>query len=164
MPLKALQIGSILFVVGGLVDAVIGALTPFVTRLRPLPLDAFLQTPGADRALFGSSPQHLLATDEPLAMLYRTTFDLIGMLLLVFGILQAALAWFALRAGHVWALWVLVSADLLFIVGWGLVYSQYFRRSIPFSAIGVPPNLLVPAVLLIPATVLAFIGLRSTTG
>jgi len=155
-----LNLSAGLFILGGVVDALIGILTPFVTRRTPLPLDAFLQNPGADRQLFGESPQRLLATDAPLAMLYRTTFDLIGMLLLVFGVLQVAVAWFALRAGHGWALGALVVADVLFIAGWGLVYSQYLRRDIAFGDIGVPPNLLIPAVLLIPAAVLGFLGLR----
>ena len=155
-----LNVSAGLFILGGIVDALIGALTPFVTRRVPLPLDSFLQNPGADRELFGHSPQQLLATDAPLAMLYRMTFDLIGMLLLVFGVLQVAVAWFALRAGHAWALAVLVVVDLLFIAGWGLVYSQYFRRDIALADIGVPPNLLAPAALLIPAAVLGLLGLR----
>ena len=158
--MNALQIGSILFAIGGLFDAMIGALTPFVTRMRPLPQDSFLQNPEADRILFGRSPQALLSEDAPLAMLYRTTFDLIGALLLIFGLLQAGIAWFALRQGHAWALWLLVAVDLLFIAGWGLIYTQYFQRGISLAAIGIPPNLLVPAALLIPATVLALVGLQ----
>ncbi|HEY3084059.1 MAG TPA: hypothetical protein VGK28_01245 [Candidatus Dormibacteraeota bacterium] len=157
--MSALQIASILFAVGGLFDALIGALTPLVTRMRPLPVDAFLQNAQADRVLFGRSARALLSEDAALAMLYRTTFDLIGALLLVFGLLQAGVAWFALREGHAWALWLLVAVDLLFIAGWGLVYSQYFQRGMGLGAIGVPPNLLVPLVLLIPATLLAIVGL-----
>jgi hypothetical protein len=41
----------------------------------------------------------LLADNPAMAQLYRQTFDLIGTLLLVFGLLQVALAWFALRQG-----------------------------------------------------------------
>ena len=158
--MSALQIGSILFVIGGLFDALIGALTPFVTRMRPLPADSFLQNPGADLILFGRSPQLLLSEDAPLATLYRTTFDLIGALLLIFGLLQAGVAWFALREGHAWALWLLIAVDVLFITGWGLVYSQYFARGIGLATIGIPPNLLVPAALLIPGTVFAVVGLQ----
>ncbi len=158
--MSALQIGSILFAIGGLFDAFIGVLTPFVTRMRPLPADSFLQNAEADRILFGGSAQALLSGDAPLAMLYRTTFDLIGALLLIFGLLQAGIAWFALRQGQTWALWLLVAVDVVFIAGWGLVYSQYFGRGIGLATTGIPPNLLVPAVLLIPGTVLAIIGLH----
>lgn len=155
----ALQIGSVLFLVGGVFDALIGALTPFVTRMRPLPADSFLQNPEADRILYGQSPQALLANDAALAMMYRQTFDLIGGLLLAFGLLQAGIAWFALREGHAWALWALVAADLVFIAGWGLVYAPYFQRGITLPVIGIPPNLLVPAALLIPAAILSAVGL-----
>ena len=158
--MNALQIGSLLFAIGGLFDALIGALTPFVTRMRPLPADSFLQNAAADLILYGRSPQALLSDDAPLAMLYRTTFDLIGALLLIFGLLQAGVAWFALRHGQAWALWLLVVVDILFIAGWALVYWQYFSRGIGLATIGIPPNLLVPAVLLIPATVLGVIGLQ----
>ena len=160
--MNALQIGSLLFVIGGVFDALIGALTPIVTRISPQPPDnTFLANPRADLALFGGSPQQLLAENPALALLYRLTFDLIGTLLLVFGLLQAAVAWFALRQGHAWALTVLVGVDLLFIGGWALVFSRYVSAGVPvIGGTLLPPNLLVPAVLLIPATVLALIGLR----
>jgi len=60
--------------------------------------------PDSDRALFGDSPQHLLDTSPAIAHLQRLTFDLIGMMLLAFGVSQMAIAWFALRHGQWWGL------------------------------------------------------------
>jgi hypothetical protein len=158
-----LQVGAVLFLVGGVVDALIGALTPIVTRISMAADDTFLANPAADRSLYGESPQALIGQNAPLALLYRQTFDLIGALLFVFGLLQAAIAWFALREGHTWALWALVIADLGFIGGWGLVFAPYVRAGIPIlGGTILPPNLLVPLVLLVPATICAFIGLRQT--
>jgi hypothetical protein len=116
--------------------------------------------PRADLALFGRLPQQLLAESPALALLYRLTVDLIGTLLFVFGLLQAAVAWFALRQGQPWALPVLVGIDLLFVAGWALVLSRYVREGVPIRGTSLPPNLLVPALLLIPATAFALIGLR----
>ncbi len=75
-----------------------------VTKMRPLPLDESLMVPDSDRALFGDSPQHLLDTSPAIAHLQRLTFDLIGMMLLAFGVSQMAIAWFALRHGQWWGL------------------------------------------------------------
>jgi hypothetical protein len=158
---SALQIGALLFVIGGVFDALIGALTPIVTRISPQPpQNTFMLDSRSDLALFGRLPQALVAESPALAMLYRLTFDLIGTLLLVFGLLQAAVAWFALRQGQAWALFLLVGIDLLFVAGWALVFSTYVRAGVPVSGTSLPPNLLVPALLLIPATAFAIIGLR----
>jgi len=64
-----LNIGSILFLIGGAAGAIIGAATPFVTRMRLLPLDSFLMVADSDRALFGDSPQHLFDTSPAIAHL-----------------------------------------------------------------------------------------------
>jgi len=113
----------------------------------------------SDLALFGRNPGDLLHESTSLALLYRLTFDLIGTLLFVFGLLVAALAWFGLRHGEWWALWTLVGVKVIFIAGWIVVLSPYIQRSIPIHLAALPPNLLVPAILLIPAGLLSAIGL-----
>jgi hypothetical protein len=152
-----LQIGSILFLIGGLFDALIGAATPIVTRTtRP---NILMLSAQSDLALFGRNPGDLLHESTAVALLYRLTFDLIGTLLLVFGLLVAALAWFGLRHREWWALWTLVGVEVIFMAGWIVVLSQYIQRGIPIHIWALPPNLLVPAILLIPAGLLSAIGL-----
>jgi hypothetical protein len=160
---NALLVGSILFAVGGVIDALIGALTWVFTRVGdPPPDNTFVLNPRADLVLFGDTPRQLAASDQTVAVLYHLTFDLIGGLLFAFGVLQTSVAWFALRQGQAWALWVLVVADLIFIAGWGLVISRYAAAGAPLiGGTVLPPNLFVPLVLLIPAAVLAYIGLQS---
>jgi hypothetical protein len=156
-----LTIGSILFALGGLFDALIGLATPFVTRLRPLPLDALLVSHDADVALLGDSPQHLLDTIPALAAFYRLALDWIGGLLVVFGVAVAAIAWFALRQGQWWGLWCVVGLDLVFFATWALIYSTYLRSAAPVTLTTAPPNLVVPALLFVPAFVAPFVGLRA---
>jgi hypothetical protein len=152
-----LQIGSILFLIGGLFDALIGAATPIVTRMtRP---NILMLSAQSDLLLFGKNPGDLLHESTSLALLYRLTFDLIGTLLLVFGLLVAALAWFGLRHGEWWALLTLVGVEVIFIAGWIVVLSPYIQRGIPIQLGALPPNLFVPAILLIPAGLLSAIGL-----
>jgi hypothetical protein len=162
--LNPLFVGSVLFAIGGIVDALIGAATWVVTRVGAVPPeDTLLLNPAADRAMFGDSPQTLLANDASLALLYRLTFDLIGGLLFAFGILQVAIAWFALREGQAWALWALVIGDLAFVAGWALVINRYAGAAAPIiGGTILPPNLLVPLVLLLPAAVFAYVGLQGT--
>lgn len=164
--MNPLLIGSILFAIGGVVDALIGVFTWVFVRAGSLPPDdTFLLNPRADRVLFGGSPQQILAADPAVSLLYRLSIDLIGGLLFAFGLMQVAIAWFALREGHAWALWTLVAADLVFITGWALVISRYVGTTAPLvGGTILPPNLLVPAVLLIPATVLAYVGLQQPGG
>ena len=161
--MNPLFLASVLFALGGVVDALIGAATWIVTRTTAIPPEeTMLLNPGADRALFGDSPQTLLAHDASLALLYRLTFDLIGGLLFAFGIMQVAIAWFALREGQAWALGALVIADLVFVGGWALVISRYAGAGAPIiGGTILPPNLLVPLVLLLPAAILAYVGLQS---
>ena len=119
----------------------------------------FMLSAQSDLALFGTSPGDLLHQSTSLALLYRLAFDLIGTLLLVFGLLVAALAWFGLRHGEWWALWTLVGVEVIFIAGWRVVLSPNIQRGIPIHLAALPPNLLVPAILLIPAGLLSAIGL-----
>jgi len=68
-------------------------------------------------------------------------------MLLAFGVSQMAIAWFALRHGQWWGLWVLIALDLMFMTGWALIYSAYVRAGAPLSVMTAPPNRWIPALL-----------------
>ncbi len=79
--------------------------------------------------------------------------------------MQVSVAWFALRQGQAWAWWVLVASDLIFIAGWGLVFSRNVAAGAPIiGGTILPLNLLLPAALLIPAAILGWVGLQSGSG
>lgn len=158
-----LQWGVGLFILGGFVDILIGAATPIVTRVGGLlPSNTFWMTRAADEVLFGHAPSQIILDQPAAGLLYRLAIDLIGGLILVFGVFQVALAWFALRRGEWWALWALVVGDLLFVYAWSWVVQVYIKRGAPLTFFSLPPNLWIPAILLIPAAVSSFLGLRST--
>ena len=77
----------------------------------------------------------------------QPALDLITMLWLAFGIFQVRVAWFGLRYGQSWALGMLAQ-----LVGW----IAYAWQTHDWSA----PLFLCAAMIILPATVLGWIGLR----
>ncbi len=155
-----LKAGVALFMTGGIFDAFIGASTPIVTRIFGLsPIGALVLSSRADQQLLGVSPVQFVQ-GGPGEALYRILIDLVGLLLLAFGLFQTTVAWYGLRRGERWALGALVVADVAFISGWLLVLLTYVQRGITFSFLELPPNFYVPGILLVPAIVFSLIGLK----
>ena len=68
------------------------------------------------------------------------------------GILQSAVVWFGLHDGQVWALWVVAAAELAQLAGWiafGVQTRDWYA-----------PLFIVNAIIIVPATVLGWIGLH----
>ncbi len=82
----------------------------------------------ADAKVLGQ-PLASLAQSDPALNDYLVAFmDTMCMMMMAFAILQVAIAWFALRRGHTWALWTMAIADLSFIpylLAWGSIFSRY---------------------------------------
>jgi hypothetical protein len=111
-----------------------------------------------DIALFGASPEALIAQDRPLGMLRYLLLVWIGGLMLGIGLLHLALAWFSLRAGQSWALWTLTVADLSMVPFWWLILSRHAQAGVMPTLGELPP--MVTYLLLIPvAALLGWIGL-----
>ena len=145
-----LKFGVALFVIGGIFDMFIGASTPIVTRLfGPAPTGALVISAHADTLLLGVSPAEFVESGPGLA-LYRALIDLVGFLLLAFGSFQTTIAYYGLRRGFLWAWWSLIAVDMVFVIGWIVVLVPYLQRGIAISISELPPNLLVPAFLLVP--------------
>ena len=85
-----------------------------------------------DSRVLGRSLESLPAADPGLNAYLVTFMDTMCMMMMAFGLLQLAVAWFALRAGQAWALWSLAIADVSFI--------PYFWLAIPgtYASFGVP--------------------------
>ena len=157
--LSPLGISVILFLLLALFDVISGALTPFFVRPDRMSSNILLTSERTDTALFGVSPEALIAQDRPLGTLRWLLNIWIGGLMLGFGLLQITIAWFGLRAGQTWALWSLTIADLSMVPFWWLILARYSQAGAIPGLGELPP--MVTYLLVIPiAALLGWIGLR----
>jgi len=149
---------TILFVLYGLVYLLIGALTPLLHDRGIGPTMLFI-SPRADTVLFGAAPAELI-NDPALSRLRSLLLIALGGILVAAGILVIATAVFALRHGERWALFALALAGVAVLPFWFLVFRPYVAAGAPLSLGDIPPFMWVPAALLIPASILGWIGTR----
>lgn len=151
-----ISVGLFLFI-GGL-WVVIGVLTVLLLNRNVGPRYLFVSN-SADSAYFGASPERLLSDDQALFKLRTILIRVIAGFLVTAGLLYISIAWFALRQGHLWALLSLVASGMLGTLFWALALSPYIRQGVQLRIRDLPPFIWLPAVLLIPAFVLGWIGL-----
>jgi hypothetical protein len=109
---------------------------------------------------YGSSPADIMAR-EPAVRGYRDSmWFIVAGLLVAVGILQGTVTWFGLRNGAPWALPVLVLVGVALVAYWVLALWPYVRANAPLTLGDLPPFIWVPALLLVPATVCSWLGLR----
>jgi hypothetical protein len=117
-------------------------------------------SPGLDQALFGALPADLLRDDRVLAQLRSILYLVIAGLFVSLGIVELALTWFGLHEGQRWAVVALAVSGLAIVPFWVLVFRPYMAAGVPLGLFSIPPWIWVPLGLLIPGTVLGWIGLR----
>lgn len=158
--LSLLGISTILFLLFGLLNVLVGVLTPIL--VRPDRLDStniLLMSERTDTTLFGGSPSELVAQNKHLGLLRQLLLFWMAGLLLSFGLFQLAVTWFGLRQGQAWALWTLTVSDLAMLPYWSLILTTYVRGGVVPGVGDVPPLLLYLAVIPI-AALLGWLGLR----
>jgi hypothetical protein len=144
---------------------VIGALWIFVGVLSvPLhkkanPEYLFVSTP-ADTAYYGADPSNLAPPGSALAKLRSMLITVLAGFLTLAGTLVIFIALVPLRQGHSWALVALVTAIVPALVLWGFALLPYVHSGVPLRIGDIPPLMWVPTVLILPATVLGWIGIR----
>ena len=146
-----LAIGSLWFLVGSLTLVLLNRTTG--------PKILFVSN-STDAAYFGDSPEHLLASDTALFKLRTVLIRVIAGFLVLSGLLFLFVAWFALRERQPWALISLAASGLLAISFWAVALLPYFRMRIPVTLGDLPPFMWIPAALIVPATILGWLGLR----
>lgn len=114
----------------------------------------------ADTAFFGAEPSVLAPPGSALAKFRSMLITVLAGFLALAGILIIFIALIPLRQGQTWALAALVAALLPGIAFWGLAMVPYIRSGVPLGIGDIPPLMWVPAVLVVPATLLGWIGLR----
>jgi len=145
-----LAIGALWFVIGALTvplhDRSTGSEMLFVSH-------------STDSAYFGASPSELLASTPAIAKLRTLLLTVIAGFLLLSGSAFMLLAWYGLRTGQPWALGTLAIGAVLAIVWWTLALLPYFRSGIRVTLGDLPPFMWIPAILVLPAAILGWIGL-----
>jgi hypothetical protein len=157
--LSPLGISIILFTLYGAIYTA-GVLWPFLRNSDFLSREFVIISNRTDTQLFGQTPAQLMESDAALRQLRRILLDIVVGLLGVAGVFHLAITWFGLRQGQTWALIVLAVGGLAVLPFWFLAHRPYLQAGIAITLGDVPPFMWVPAALLIPATVLGWIGLR----
>lgn len=157
-----LGISVALFLVPAVLMVVVGVLTPFFVfdNAAARPITALFTTARADRDLFGADPASIAAADPALVRLrYVLVITIAGLLVLV-GVSEIGIAWFGLRAGEGWALAILATANVAVLPFWYLALRPYLSAGVALGLGDVPPFIWLPALLLLPAALLGWIGTR----
>jgi hypothetical protein len=121
--MSALGISVALFALSGAFWIVIGALTP--PLLNPTGGRFLIISARTDLALFGAAAPELIAADPALGRLRTIVLVMLAGMLLASGIFEIAVALFALREGHAWALAALVLAHAAVLPFWWTVFEPY---------------------------------------
>lgn len=112
-----------------------------------------------DTAFFGKTPSEMMS--DPAVSAFRTMMiTIISGGLLGAGAFLMSLTWFGIRAGHRWALWTSAVGCLLAAALWLLALAPYPKAGVKLTLGDAPPFIWLPALLLLPATVLGYLGLR----
>lgn len=124
-----LGVATVVFLLYGLFNVFAAIQVPITLHAKGAGgLGALIVSASADSKVLGL-PLDKLATANPALSDYLVAFmDTMCMMMMAFGILQVAVAWFALRRGQRWALWALALADISFIpylIGWTTIFSRY---------------------------------------
>ena len=154
-----LGISVVLFLLYGAIYILIGGLAPFVLNTE-IDQQILIISNRTDSIVFGRAPSELRRDDPALARLRTILFTIMGGLLFVAGFFLIALTWFGLRQGQTWALAALTIGGMVVFPYWFLALRPYFQPGVNLTLADMPPFMWVPAVLLLPAVVLGWIGLR----
>ena len=156
--LSPLGISVAFFLAIGFIWILVGALiVPFHKRAGA---DIIFVSHRTDTAYFDAPSSQLVSPGSPLSKLRTLLFTVMSGLLLLAGCLFVFVAWFGLRRGQAWALVSLGLAGLPAIAYWAVALLPYFRSGIRVTLGDLPPFMWIPAMLILPATILGWIGLR----
>ena len=156
--LSPLGISVLLFLISGVLHFLIGALTPFAIESE-FGRKILMISNHTDTALFGTEPSQLLQKNPELAKLRVLLSGVMGGWLVVLGIFIMSVTWFGLRQHQMWSLITLGTTGLIILPFWYITFRPYLQAGVTFGFSDIPPILWIPALTLIPAVVLGWIGL-----
>lgn len=153
-----LGLSVISFLVIGALWILVGILSvPLHKKANP---DYLFVSRPADTSFFGADPSGLAPPGSPLAKFRTMLITVLAGFLVLGGTLVVSIALVPLRQGQTWALAALVGGVVPGIAFWGLALLPYVRSGVSLGIGDIPPLMWVPAVLILPATILGWIGMR----
>ena len=157
--LSPLGISVVLFLISGIVHILIGTLTPIMVNSE-FGRRILIISNRTDTELFGTEPSELLQKNPELAKFRTLFFSNAGGSLIVIGIFILSMAWFGLRQHEFWAFLTLTITSIIVIPFWYLTFQPYLQAGISINFSDLPPIFWIPTLVLIPAIVLGWVGLR----
>lgn len=164
--LSPLGASAVLFLAWGVLLLFVGVLGPILVARygpgssNPSMMDYFFFSVRADTVYFAGAPLDLVKETPAIARLHTLMASHMSGLFIAFAVCQIGLAWFGLRQGHTWALWVLAIGGLAFIVHYWAVQVIPVYRVVPLRLSDLHPYALYPTLFVPIATLLGWIGLR----
>lgn len=154
-----LGVGVSLFLATAAFHLFIGVATPIA--IRAISSDSTLiVTNRSDTKTYGKSPNEIIANEPAVRTFRNVVWTIIAGLLVGAAVVEAAVTWFGLRTGQAWALPTLAIEGVLLILFWFVALWPYVKAGAPLTLGDIPPFMWVPALLLLPATVFSWLGLR----
>ena len=162
--LSPLGIATALFIGVGLVYIIISSTGIFLLHrygsVGPQGNGQFFLGSRADAVWFGKPAAEVVSENPKVGRLVLIFMDIITGFMFGFGILIVGIAWFGLRAGHTWALRVMVIVNVTMLATYWLLVILPFMREFGFGYSEIfHPYAAFPTVVVPIATVLAVIGL-----
>lgn len=154
-----LGLSVILFLLIGALWIFVGVLSVPLTRKWETPEYLFTSA-SADNSFYGAPASQLAPPGSPLAKFRTMMISIISGFLVLGGLLVISMAWFALRQGQLWALVALVLAILAATAFWTFALLPYIRAGVSLRLGDIPPLIWIPAILILPAFILGWLGLR----
>ena len=156
-----LTLSVALFLMIAAVHLATGLGTPVAMHIkrRRKPEPAFMSVRSDDIYMKTDVERLLESGRGPFARLRMVLMDVVAALLVATSILEAAVIWFGLRSGELWALATLVVAGVAVIPYWALVLTLYRSRGADVKLFEVPAWMWIPTLLLLPAAIVGGIAL-----
>jgi hypothetical protein len=123
--------------------------------------NALLFTARSDEGAFGKPPRELVQAEPGVDTYRHLVWTLLAGFLAAVGLLEMAVAWFALRSGSAWAAATLSAVAVVLALAWVAILAVYVAKGARVTLGDVPPFMWVPAFLHVPAVALAWWGLQA---
>ena len=165
--LSPFGIASALFLVHGVLTAVIGVLSLFLFHLPAIGSSTRMAETGGiilsgrmDSQYFGRPLGDFVREHREMVQVVDLLMDVRAGLWTSFGICETALVWFGMRQRQPWAFWTVALANLGSLAGWVSIALQFARRGVTLG-LDLPPVVFLYAAITTPvATILGWLGLR----
>ena len=142
-----------LFIAGGAVWILIGALTPVMMNTES-GRSTLLFSDAQDNKTFGAPPKQVLEDERNVATLRTALLNVIAGFLVVAGIMVVCIAWFAWRSNAAWGFWSLSTVAVLALPFWILAARPFMDAGASIGFFDIPPFMWVTTALWLPAVVL----------